>query len=80
MDCEKLKRRHNCLKGRINCLCQNLDASIREPGSRVDIMMTLDSISELLERCQEAQDAVEAVITDDEEQKKEIQKWMDSEN
>ncbi|KRX74001.1 hypothetical protein T06_10734 [Trichinella sp. T6] len=74
MDCEKLKRRHNCLKGRINCLCQNLDASIREPGSRVDIMMTLDSISELLERCQEAQDAVEAVITDDEEQKKEIQK------
>ncbi|KRY10274.1 hypothetical protein T12_5486 [Trichinella patagoniensis] len=37
-------------------------------------MMTLDSISELLERCQEAQDAVEAVITDDEEQKKEIQK------
>ncbi|XP_003369489.1 hypothetical protein Tsp_04904 [Trichinella spiralis] len=80
MDCEKLKRRRNFLKGRINCLCQNLDTSIREPGSRVDVMMTLDSISELLERCQETQDAMEAVTTDDEEQEKEIQKWMDSEN
>ncbi|KRX28819.1 hypothetical protein T05_900, partial [Trichinella murrelli] len=41
--------------------------------------MTLDSISKLLERCQEAQDAVEAVITDDDEIEKETQRWMDFE-
>ncbi|KRY70621.1 hypothetical protein T4D_7660, partial [Trichinella pseudospiralis] len=34
----------------------------------------------LLERCQEAQDAMEAVITDDNEVEKETQKWMDFES
>ncbi|KRX51228.1 hypothetical protein T09_3307, partial [Trichinella sp. T9] len=60
MDYAKLNRRRNCLKGRMNRLCQDLDALIRQPESRIDVKMTLDSISKLLERCQEAQDAVEA--------------------
>ncbi|XP_003382035.1 putative integrase core domain protein, partial [Trichinella spiralis] len=79
MDYAKLNRRRNCLKGRMNRLCQDLDALIRQPESRIDVKMTLDSISKLLERCQEAQDAVEAVITDDDEIEKETQRWMDFE-
>ncbi|KRY78035.1 hypothetical protein T4A_11345 [Trichinella pseudospiralis] len=61
MEYAKLNRRRNCLKGRMNRLCQDLDALIRE------------------QRCQEAQDAVEAVISDDDELEKETQKWMDFE-
>ncbi|KRX51689.1 hypothetical protein T09_2101 [Trichinella sp. T9] len=79
MDYAKLNRRRNCLKGRMNRLCQDLDALIRQPESRIDVKMTLDSISKLLERCQEAQDAVEAVITNDDEIEKETQRWMDFE-
>ncbi|KRZ66453.1 hypothetical protein T10_5518 [Trichinella papuae] len=40
-------------------LCPNLDISICEARSRINITMTLDSISKLLERCQEAHDVVE---------------------
>ncbi|KRX69989.1 hypothetical protein T06_3762 [Trichinella sp. T6] len=50
----KLNRRRNCLKGRMNRVCQDLEALIRQPESRIDVKMTLDSISKLLERCQEA--------------------------
>ncbi|KRX85640.1 hypothetical protein T06_9948 [Trichinella sp. T6] len=60
MDYAKLNRRRNCLKGRMNRLCQDLDALIRQPESRID-------------------DAVEAVITDDDEIEKETQRWMDFE-
>ncbi|KRZ85899.1 hypothetical protein T08_16437 [Trichinella sp. T8] len=58
MDYAKLNRRRTCLKGRMYRLCQDLDSLIRQPESRIDVKMTLDSISKLLERCQEAQDAV----------------------
>ncbi|KRY00206.1 hypothetical protein T4C_759 [Trichinella pseudospiralis] len=74
MEFDKLRRRRDGLKRRMTRLFKDLDASMCEPGSRIDVKMTLDSISTLLERCQEAQDAVEAVITDDEEQENEIQK------
>ncbi|KRZ10808.1 hypothetical protein T11_13672 [Trichinella zimbabwensis] len=40
-------------------LCPNLDTSICEARSRINITMTLDSLSKLLERCQEAHDVVE---------------------
>ncbi|KRY48270.1 hypothetical protein T03_3246 [Trichinella britovi] len=78
-DYAKLNRRRNCLKGRMNRVCQDLEALIRQPESRIDVKMTLDPISKLLERCQEAQNAVEAVITDDDEIEKETQRWMDFE-
>ncbi|KRZ51812.1 hypothetical protein T02_2473 [Trichinella nativa] len=63
----------------MNRVCQDFEALIRQPESRIDVKMTLNSISKLLERCQEAQNAVEAVITDDDEIEKETQRLMDFE-
>ncbi|KRY80579.1 hypothetical protein T4D_8971, partial [Trichinella pseudospiralis] len=34
MDYAKLNRRRNCLKGRMNRLCQDLDALVHERESR----------------------------------------------
>ncbi|KRZ04224.1 hypothetical protein T4B_11840 [Trichinella pseudospiralis] len=44
MDYAKLNRRRNCLKGRMNRLCQDLDALVHERESRIEVKMTLDSI------------------------------------
>ncbi|KRZ27641.1 hypothetical protein T4B_1161 [Trichinella pseudospiralis] len=59
MEFDKLRRRRDGLKRRMTRLFKDLDASMCEPGSRIDVKMTLDSISTLLERCQEAQDAMD---------------------
>ncbi|KRX29758.1 hypothetical protein T05_10240, partial [Trichinella murrelli] len=47
---QELNRRRNCFKGQMYHVCQDLEALIRQPESRIDVKMTLDSISKLLER------------------------------